>query len=41
MLKNILTLAVCCTLLTACNTIQGIGKDVKKAGEAVESAAKK
>jgi len=27
--------------LTACNTIQGIGKDVKKAGEVVESAGKK
>jgi predicted small secreted protein len=27
--------------LTACNTIQGIGKDVKKAGEVVENAAKK
>jgi entericidin A len=24
-----------------CNTIQGIGKDVKKAGEVVEDAAKK
>lgn len=27
--------------LSACNTIQGIGKDVKKAGEVVESAGKK
>lgn len=27
--------------LTGCNTIQGIGKDVKKAGEVVESAGKK
>jgi entericidin A len=24
-----------------CNTVQGIGKDVKKAGEVVEDAAKK
>jgi predicted small secreted protein len=24
----------------ACNTVQGIGKDVKKGGEAIEKAAK-
>jgi len=27
--------------LTACNTVQGIGKDVEKAGEAINKAAKK
>ncbi|WMW79127.1 entericidin A/B family lipoprotein [Undibacterium cyanobacteriorum] len=27
--------------LSACNTVQGIGKDVKKVGEVVESAGKK
>jgi len=27
--------------LTACNTMQGLGKDVQKAGEVVEDAAKK
>ncbi len=27
--------------LAACNTMQGIGKDVKKAGEKIEEAAKK
>ncbi|MFZ6799923.1 entericidin A/B family lipoprotein [Undibacterium sp. Di24W] len=27
--------------LVGCNTIQGIGKDVKKAGEVVENAGKK
>jgi predicted small secreted protein len=26
--------------LSACNTIEGVGKDVQKAGEAVEDAAK-
>ncbi|MCX8016843.1 MAG: entericidin A/B family lipoprotein [Rhodocyclaceae bacterium] len=26
--------------LTACNTVQGIGKDIKKGGEALEKAAK-
>jgi predicted small secreted protein len=27
-------------LLAGCNTVQGVGKDVKKAGEAIEKAAK-
>lgn len=34
---------VSCVLLlslVACNTVQGIGKDLKKGGEAVEKAAK-
>jgi predicted small secreted protein len=28
-------------LLAACNTIEGLGKDVKTAGEKMEEAAKK
>jgi predicted small secreted protein len=27
--------------LAACNTIDGMGKDIKKAGESIEDAAKK
>jgi len=27
--------------LTACNTVQGIGKDIKKGGEAIERAGSK
>jgi len=27
-------------LLSACNTIEGIGKDIKKGGEAIERVAK-
>ncbi len=27
--------------LTACNTIQGAGKDISKAGDTIEDAAKK
>ena len=27
-------------LLAGCNTVQGVGKDVKKAGEAIEKAAR-
>ena len=27
--------------LSACNTIKGVGQDIKKAGETIEGAAKK
>jgi predicted small secreted protein len=27
--------------LTACNTFEGVGKDIQKAGEKIEEAAKK
>jgi predicted small secreted protein len=27
--------------LSACNTIEGVGKDIKKGGEAIEKAAEK
>ena len=30
----------CMAVLTACNTVKGVGKDVQKAGEAIEGAAK-
>jgi predicted small secreted protein len=43
MLKRIsvLMLALAAITLTACNTVQGVGKDVQKAGEKLEDAAKK
>ena len=28
-------------LLAACNTFQGLGKDIEKAGETIENASKK
>lgn len=37
----ILSCVACVLTLSACNTVQGIGKDVKKAGEVVEGAGKK
>jgi predicted small secreted protein len=38
----ITVLALCAALgLSACNTVQGIGKDISKAGDAIEDAAKK
>ncbi|MBY0573558.1 MAG: entericidin A/B family lipoprotein [Undibacterium sp.] len=40
-MKKILSLLVVLGILSACNTIQGVGKDVKKVGEAVENAGKK
>ena len=27
--------------LTACNTVQGVGKDIQKAGEAIEKSSEK
>lgn len=27
-------------LLSACNTVQGLGKDIEKGGQAIEKAAK-
>jgi predicted small secreted protein len=41
-MKKFLSVLFCLSLvlaLSACNTIEGIGKDVKKAGEKVEEAA--
>jgi entericidin B len=38
-LRHLLCLVVAVFALSACNTVRGIGQDVKKAGEAVEDAA--
>lgn len=40
-MKKIIVLMFSMFVLAGCNTIQGVGKDVKKAGEVVENAAKK
>lgn len=37
---SVLLLALCTMLLTACNTVEGMGKDIKKAGETIEKAVK-
>ncbi len=39
--KKIVCLIAAALLLAACNTMEGIGKDVKKGGEAIEKAADK
>ena len=39
--KTLLLALFACVSLAACNTVQGIGKDVKKVGETVENVGKK
>jgi entericidin A len=43
MKKSIATIAILFAglFLVGCNTIEGVGKDVKKTGETIEKAAKK
>lgn len=38
---KLLTLCVCVLAFAACNTVKGVGKDIKKAGEKIEEAADK
>ena len=38
---GVVALVLFTTSLVACNTVQGVGKDVQKAGEKLEDAAKK
>lgn len=40
-LRSILLLFAAVSVLAACNTVQGMGKDIKKAGEKIEDTAKK
>ena len=40
-MKKLFVLMISVLVFAGCNTIEGVGKDVKKAGEAVEHAAKK
>jgi predicted small secreted protein len=39
MLRSFILLAVAATALGACNTIEGAGRDIQRAGEAVQDAA--
>ena len=36
----IAALALSAVVLAGCNTVQGMGKDIKKAGESIEKAAR-
>ncbi|HJV53298.1 entericidin A/B family lipoprotein [Noviherbaspirillum sp. UKPF54] len=40
-MKNLFVLLFSSLILLGCNTVEGIGKDVKRAGEVVENAARK
>ena len=40
-MKKALFMIAVAFALAGCNTVQGVGKDVQKAGAAVENAAKK
>jgi predicted small secreted protein len=40
-MKKILALGAVALILTGCNTIAGMGKDVQKAGQAIEGVGKK
>ena len=37
---SVMIVMIAALFLSACNTMQGVGKDLKKGGEAVEKAAK-
>jgi len=39
-MKKFFTLIVCVLAAVGCNTMEGVGKDIKKGGEAIEKAAK-
>ncbi len=41
MMKKLMTILLAGLFLAGCNTIEGVGKDVKKTGETIEKAAKK
>lgn len=38
-MKNLLLCAIVLTLLTACETMQGLGRDLQKGGSNIEDAA--
>ncbi|HEX2529855.1 MAG TPA: entericidin A/B family lipoprotein [Burkholderiaceae bacterium] len=40
-MKKLFALCIASLFLVGCNTMEGLGKDVKKAGEVVQGAAKR
>jgi predicted small secreted protein len=41
MMKKLITLICSMMLLVGCNTIEGMGRDIKKGGEVIEKTAEK
>lgn len=39
-MRKLFVLMAIAAFLAGCNTVQGVGKDIQKGGEAVEKAAK-
>ncbi|MBZ4200706.1 MAG: entericidin A/B family lipoprotein [Methylotenera sp.] len=39
-MKKLAVLLTFAALLSACNTLQGIGKDIEKGGEAIQNSTK-
>lgn len=39
-MRNLFVLFGLAFILTACNTVEGAGKDIQKAGEAIEKSSK-
>lgn len=40
-MKTTIFFAAAALLLAACNTLEGVGRDLEKGGQAIEKAAKK
>ncbi|MDK2848164.1 MAG: hypothetical protein PWP34_1517 [Desulfuromonadales bacterium] len=38
-MKKLVILLLCTMVLSACNTLSGMGKDIEKAGEAIQRSA--
>jgi entericidin B len=39
-MKRVITLIVAMLVLAGCNTVAGVGKDVERAGEAIQKSTK-
>ncbi|MAI90145.1 MAG: hypothetical protein CBB65_06870 [Hyphomonadaceae bacterium TMED5] len=37
--KKIISLSLVALMLAACNTVQGVGRDIEQVGDAIEDAA--
>jgi len=40
-MKTLLIAIACALVFAGCNTVEGLGRDIKKGGEAIEKAAEK
>ncbi len=39
-MKRVMMMIVAVTVLAGCNTVAGVGKDIEKAGEAIQKSTK-